>query len=164
MDTSDLSHLRVLVLDDSHQMIALLRTILANFGVRDLVESRDAVEAIERVRDSRPDIALVDYQLGEISGLEFVRLIRNAEDSPNRRLPVIMVTAFSERRTVMEAVNGGVNEFLVKPIRPIDLFRRIQAVIEHPRDYVDVKDCFGPGRRRSRKSLYRGPDRRAAER
>ena len=148
MSEDGLSHMRALLLDDSPHMLSILRTILQGFGVTDVAEARDAATAFEMVRDHRPDFAVIDLQLDDLSGLEFTQLIRTAPDSPDRMLPIIMVTAHSERRRIIDAINAGVNEFLVKPVSPKALFSRIRAVIERPRPFIKAPGYFGPDRRR----------------
>jgi DNA-binding response OmpR family regulator len=74
-----------------------------------------------------------------------------------------MVTAYSERRRVIDAVNAGVDEFLVKPIRAVDVANRMNAVIERRRSFIEVPGYFGPDRRRRSDPRFKGPWRRAAD-
>ncbi|MCW5725034.1 MAG: response regulator [Maricaulaceae bacterium] len=154
---------RVLVLEDNQHMSAILRTILQGFGVRTVVEARDAADAFEMMREVNPDIALVDYQLGDVNGLEFTRLVRNSPDSPNKYLPIIMVTGHTDRARVIEAINAGVNEYLAKPVKPVDLYARLLALIERPRRFLKAPGYFGPDRRRRQDPRYQGPWRRAGD-
>ena len=78
-------------------------------------------------------------------------------------LPVIMVTACSERSRVIEAVKAGVDEFLVKPIRAVDVANRMNAVIERRRSFIDVPAYSGPDRRRRTDPCFKGPWHRAAD-
>ena len=109
------------------------------------------------------DVAFVDFRLEGLDGLEFCRLVRNGADSPNPFLPIIMITAYSERSRVMEAVNAGVDEFLVKPIRAIDVASRLNAVVERRRPFVRSPSYFGPDRRRRADPRYKGELRRATD-
>ncbi len=163
MSNESLSRLRVLILEDNGHMSSVLRAILQGFGVRELVEVRDAAAAFEACRDSQPDVAIVDYELGDITGLEFTQLIRTADDTPNPYLPVILVTAHSERWRVLEAINAGVNEFVVKPVSAVALYARLRAVIERPRAFVRARSYFGPDRRRRVDLSFRGKQRRDAD-
>jgi DNA-binding response OmpR family regulator len=74
-----------------------------------------------------------------------------------------MVTAYSERSRVIDAVNAGVDEFLVKPIRAVDVANRVNAVIERRRPFIDIPTYFGPDRRRRDDPRYKGPWRRASD-
>jgi two-component system, chemotaxis family, chemotaxis protein CheY len=152
-----------LVLDDNQNMRGIIRAILLSFGVTRVHEAGHAAEALDIMKSNQIDIAFVDYRLGDLDGLEFCRLIRNAPDSPNPFLPIIMVTAYSERTRVKEAINAGVDEFLVKPIRAGDLASRMNAVIKNRRPFVRTAHYFGPDRRRRRDSNYNGPKRRESD-
>lgn len=152
--------LRVLVVEDNAHMASVLRAILQGFGVRTVMEAREAASALDLCRHEKPHIALVDYELGELTGLEFTRLVRTAEDSPNAKLPIILVTAHSERSRVFEAIDAGINEFVVKPVSATALYLRIRAVLDRPRPFIKTEDYFGPDRRRRDDISYRGEERR----
>lgn len=161
--SGSLERIRVLILEDNVHMSTILRTILQGFGVRSITETRDAAAAFESMRNAGPDLALVDYMLGDVDGLEFTRLIRTATDSPNKYLPIIMVSGHTDRARVMEAINAGVNEYLAKPVRPVDLYNRLVSMIERPRRFVKAPGYFGPDRRRRQDPRYAGPMRRATD-
>lgn len=154
---------RVLIVEDNAHMSTILRKVLQGFGVRTVIEVRDAADAFESMRSSNPDMALVDYALGDVDGLEFTRLVRTASDSPNKYLPIIMVTGHTDRTRIMEAINAGVNEYLAKPVRPVDLYNRLVALIERPRRFIKSGSYFGPDRRRRSDPRYPGPFRRATD-
>lgn len=163
MSYDALADIRVLIVEDNSHMATILRTIMQSFGVREIIDARDAAAAFEMARSSYPDLALVDYELGDITGIEFTRFIRQAEDSPNPFLPIILVTAHSERSRVLEAINAGVNEFIVKPLSAQALLERLRAVVERPRPFVKVPGYFGPDRRRREDPTYKGKRRRASD-
>lgn len=156
-----LESVSALVLDDNAHMRGLLRTILTSFGMRRVEEAEDCNEAIGIVAGGAIDIAFVDFKLEGPTGIDFCRQIRRAAASPNPFLPIVMVTAYSERSRVIDAVNAGVDEFLVKPIRAVDVANRVNAVIERRRSFVDVPAYFGPDRRRRVDPRFKGPWRRA---
>jgi DNA-binding response OmpR family regulator len=163
MSQGSFERVRVLILEDNAHMSTILRTILQGFGVRTIVETRDAADAFEIMRSANPDLALVDYMLGDVDGLEFTRLIRTASDSPNKYLPIIMVSGHTDRTRIYEAINAGVNEYLAKPVRPVDLYNRLVSLIERPRRFVKSAGYFGPDRRRRQDPRFSGPWRRATD-
>lgn len=152
-----------LILDDNAHMRGVLRAILVSFGMRRIDEAADCNEAIRLVAGGVIDIAFIDFKLSGLDGIDFCRQIRRAPESPNPFLPIIMVTAYSERSRVLDAVNAGVDEFLVKPIRAVDVANRMNAVIERRRSFIDVPAYFGPDRRRRTDPRFRGPWRRAVD-
>jgi len=154
---------RVLIVEDNPHMSAILRTILQGFGVRTIHECRDAETALNNMEAFNPDILLLDLVMDEMDGLELAHHIRNDDHSVNKYLPIIMVTAHSERSRVIQAINAGVNEYLAKPVRPIDLFERMVSLIERPRRFVRAPEYFGPDRRRRQEARFEGPWRRATD-
>ncbi|HTI67221.1 MAG TPA: response regulator [Caulobacteraceae bacterium] len=158
---SPLGKLAFLVIDDNANMVQIVKTILKNFGVVHVYEARDVAEAFGIVRQYAIDIVLVDYNLGFMDGVEFVKLMRTATDSPNPYLPVIMLTAHTEQRHVERARDAGVTEFCAKPVAPADIYRKIIQVIERPRPFVRTATYFGPDRHRHDDGAdFKGPERR----
>src|SRR5581483_11468752 len=119
----------------------------------------DGQAAMNELRGNACDIAIVDWVMEPMDGLEFVRQVRSAEDSPNPFLPIIMMTGHTERHRIFKARDAGVTEFLAKPITAKTLLLRLMNIIEHPRPFVRAKGYFGPDRRR-RSEDYSGPERR----
>lgn len=158
-----LESVAALILDDNAHMRGLLRVILSSFGLRRIEEAADCNEALGVVAGGDIDIAFVDFKLSGLDGIDFCKRIRNDPDSPNRYLPLVMITAYSERGRVLEAINAGVDEFLVKPVRAVDVANRVNAVIERRRPFVSSGAYFGPDRRRRDDPRHRGPWRRAAD-
>lgn len=157
------SNISFLIIDDNRHMLSIVRVLLKAFGARHVHECEDASSAFEMFRASPPDIVIVDYQMSPVNGIEFIRMARRAKDSPNPYVPIILLTAHSKRRSVMEARDAGVTEILVKPVTAKDLFSRIHAIMYNPRPFIDVPTYFGPCRRRKQELHYRGPERRKNE-
>jgi two-component system, chemotaxis family, chemotaxis protein CheY len=155
--------LRVLLVDDNQHMRAIVLTVLHGVGVTLIKEARDGSEALEVLRDWPADMAIVDFQMFPIDGVEFTRLVRNSTDSPNPYLPIVMMTGHSERSRVMEARDAGVTEFVAKPVTAKAVLDRVQAVIFHPRPFIKSEDYFGPDRRRRQDPTYPGPWRRSTD-
>jgi DNA-binding response OmpR family regulator len=155
--------LQILLADDNQHMRAITATILNSAGFRRIREVRDGAEAMEALRDWPADLAIVDFNMAPLDGVEFTRLIRNSTDSPNVYLPVIMMTGHSEKSRVVEARDAGVTEFIVKPVTAKAVLDRIHAVIYKPRPFVKSESYFGPCRRRLTNKAYTGPWRRATD-
>lgn len=158
-----LESVSALILDDNAHMRGLVRVILASFGMRRIEEAADCNEALAHVAGGDIDIAFIDFKLSGLDGIDFCRSIRLDPNSPNRYLPLVMITAYSERRRVIDAINAGVDEFLVKPVRAVDVANRVNAVIERRRPFVKCTDYFGPDRRRRDDPRHKGPWRRASD-
>ena len=98
-----------------------------------------------------------------LDGTDFVRLVRTGDDSPNPFVPIIMLTAYSERSKVIAARDAGVTEFCCKPVTAKELFRKVRSIVNTPRPFVRTSNYFGPDRRRIKSENYRGPERRSEE-
>jgi len=160
---SALQSLNILLVDDNQHMRAITSAILQSAGIRNIREVSDGAMALESLRSHAVDLAIVDFNMFPLDGVEFTRLVRNSADSANPYLPIIMMTGHSEKSRVYEARDAGVTEFVVKPITAKAVFDRIQAVIMRPRPFVKTDDYFGPDRRRTASMNYKGPLRRSTD-
>lgn len=163
MAKRNLDRIRVLVVDDNHHMINIVKTLLRGFGIKDFEEAKDAVEAFEIAKSEPIDFIIVDYQMDILDGSDFTRLVRNSEDSGNPYIPIIMLTAYSERSRVEAARDAGVTEFLAKPVNAVDLYKKIASIVNIPRPFIRTSNYFGPDRRRHESIDFMGPDKRAHE-
>lgn len=154
-----LHNISMLVVDDCNFTRRVSVRILECFGARNVREALDGDDAIDQVIAQKPDIVLTDWVMFPRSGLHFTHWARTGRDTPDPYLPIIMMSSYSDLPRVKEARDAGVNEFLVKPMAPVDLMRRIQSIIEKPRPFIRDDDYFGPDRRR-RMMAFDGEDRR----
>jgi len=155
--------LSMLVVDDNFYMLKIIGTILRGFGIDKIVEVKSAEEAFATLRQMHVDIIIVDYVMEMLDGIEFTNLVRNSKDSPNPMIPIIMLTAYSERKRVIEARDSGVTEFCCKPVTARELFLKIRSVIARPRQFVRTKKYFGPDRRRMQDVDFDGEEKRLDE-
>lgn len=142
-----LGELKVLLVDDNDHMRTIVGTILKGIGILNVREARDGSEALEALRTWPADIAIVDFRMEPMDGVDFTRLVRNAADSRNPFLPIIMMTGFADRPRVEEARDAGVTELIVKPVTARAIIDRLNAVVYRPRPFVRTADYFGPRRR-----------------
>lgn len=142
-----LGELKVLLVDDNDHMRTIVGTILKGIGILDVREARDGSGALETLRTWPADLAIVDFRMEPMDGVDFTRLVRNAADSVNPFLPIIMMTGFADRPRVEEARDSGVTELIVKPVTARAIIDRLNAVVYRPRPFVRTEDYFGPQRR-----------------
>ncbi len=165
----NLRALSILIIDDNDNMCSIIKTVLIALGIEhfNIKVCRDAVEALRELRMFPADIAICDWKMEPLDGLDFARMIRTGKDSPNTYLPIIMLTGFTEMSRVMEARDAGVNEFMAKPISAKGLYLRICSIVDHPREYIRTKgrhSYFGPDRRRKKNDpSYNGVEQRKAD-
>ena len=153
----------ILLVDDNQHMRILLTEILRAIGVRRVLEAADGAEAMKMLRQQVVDIIITDLAMVPVDGVDFVRLLRNSQDSPNPMCPVIMLSGHSTERRIFDARDVGVNEFLSKPVTARGVLSRISQIIDHPRPFIRCEDYFGPDRRRRQDPSYQGPRRRVID-
>jgi two-component system response regulator (stage 0 sporulation protein F) len=115
---------RVLIVDDDAEMRALLADVLQNEGY-EVGEAKDGAEAVLALRAKRFDVLLMDKNMPGPSGLDLLPGFRRV--CPQS--PIIMMTAFGDVPSYMEAMEKGAVEFLFKPFRMEELKTAIEKVI-----------------------------------
>lgn len=145
---ANLSKVSALVIDDNAHMIHIVRSMLLGFGISRTYESRDAADAFDITRHEPVDLIIVDYQMPILDGLEFTRIVRTGNDSRNPFVPIILLTAHTERSRILSARDAGVTEVCAKPINAHQLWTKIAACVNKPRSFIRAPDYFGPDRRR----------------
>lgn len=151
---------RILVVDDTQPMLALVNSILNTFGFENIHTARNGEEAFKIICKHDPDLIITDWVMSPVNGLELAELVRRNPMTPNPYVPILFMTGYSARARVELARDNGVTEFLVKPFTAADLYKRIVQIIEKPRQFVDCESFFGPDRRRRSDEEYQGPRRR----
>jgi two-component system chemotaxis response regulator CheY len=139
---------KVLVVDDEYYMRKVVRTLLMSIGVRSIHEAADGPAGLEFIRTMAPDVVIVDWQMPGLDGAAFVRMVRSPDTFPFPDVPIIMLTGHAERSRVIEAIQIGVNEFLLKPVSSKALQDRLVAVLTNPRPLVKSGDYYGPAPRK----------------
>ena len=155
-----LSAIRVLLADDNPHMRSIVAGLLEGLGVQHILQCADGASALDSVRSFKPDLAIVDFQMAPVDGVEFTYLVRNSPDSADPYLPIIMLTGYADKVRVFEARDAGVTEFIVKPVTGRALVDRLNAAIFKPRPFVKCEDYHGPCRRRRQDPAFQGPWRR----
>lgn len=115
---------KVLVVDDAKFMRMTLSNILNKAGHEVIGEGENGKEAISLYRELKPDLVTLDITMPEMSGLEAVREIK--KEFPSAK--VIMCSAMGQQKMVVEAIEAGAKDFIVKPFdeaRVVDAINRI---------------------------------------
>ncbi|MBL27605.1 MAG: two-component system response regulator [Rhodospirillaceae bacterium] len=157
----DLSKISVILVDDNHHALELVKTILRSIGVQHIDAFDNAESAYEALTRAEYDVMIVDWVMRPVDGLQLVSRLRKV-DSPCPFVPILMLTGYTQEIRVMRARDAGVTEVLKKPVSVLSLHNRLVSIIEHPRPFIRNKTFFGPDRRR-REEERRGPDRRSSE-
>ena len=115
-----------LVVDDSRAMRMILRRIMAE-QVYEVVEAADGQEALDVLEGgARPDVALIDWNMPNVDGLELVTRIR--KNSEWRSITLMMVTTESEYDQIVRALAAGAHEYVIKPFTPEAIVEKLQLL------------------------------------
>jgi len=139
-----LTALRVLIVDDEPTMRRVTRSLLQAIGIKTIHEASDGLAGLEAISTFAPDVVILDWEMPSPNGPEFVRTVRSPESFSRPDVALIMLTGFGERSRVIEAVNLGVNDFLLKPVSTKALLGRLVSLISQPRRMVKSGDYYGP--------------------
>jgi two-component system chemotaxis response regulator CheY len=119
-----------MVVDDSKAMRMMLTRMLRGCGYDDIVEAGNGVEAFRSIRTESEtanapfDVVLVDWNMPEMSGIEFVRRVRNS--GLLGAAPIVMVTSETAIEKITEALESGADEYLMKPFTENALLEKLE--------------------------------------
>lgn len=105
---------RILITDDALFMRVTLKKILTENGFEVVGEAQNGVEAVEQYKTLKPDIVTMDITMPEMDGLMALKTIRS--EFPDAR--IVMCTAMGQKNMVVEAIQAGAKDFIVKPFQP----------------------------------------------
>lgn len=117
---------RILVVDDDHKLVRLLRASLKQAGYQVMV-AYDGETALHALRRVRPDLVVLDLMLPDRDGWDVTRVIRN--DAALAQTPIIMLTARVEPHDRIAGLELGADDYVTKPFHPGELLARIRAVL-----------------------------------
>jgi two-component system KDP operon response regulator KdpE len=141
MQDKSLRKYRILVVDDERRMVGFIRLNLEQDGF-EVIEAYNGTQALDRLRDSLPDLILLDVMMPDIDGFEVLRTIREIS-----QVPVIMLTAKGEEDDKVKGLELGADDYVTKPFSPRELVSRVKAVLrrgstfeEGEESIIDVDD------------------------
>jgi len=114
--------MKVLVVDDSATMRKIIIRALTAIGINDTAQAGDGVEALQLFQQDSFDLVLTDWNMPNKTGIELVRDIRAAGSAT----PVVMITTEAEKARVLEAIQAGISDYLVKPFTPDALQQKLE--------------------------------------
>ena len=116
------SRRRALVVDDSRAIRKIIGRTLGGLGFA-VSEAADGLEGLVRLGESDAEVVLVDWNMPEMGGLEFVRTVR--ADPGRADIRLVVVTSEAELGHMVEALDAGADEYLMKPFTPAALFDKL---------------------------------------
>jgi two-component system KDP operon response regulator KdpE len=131
----------VLVVDDEERMARFIRLNLEHDGFQ-VIEAYRGMQAIEKLRDSMPDLIILDIMMPDIDGFEVLKMVREIST-----VPIIMLTAKGEEEDRVKGLELGADDYITKPFSPRELVGRVKAVLRRTestgissQDVIDVDE------------------------
>ncbi|MCK4389075.1 MAG: chemotaxis response regulator CheY [Desulfobacterales bacterium] len=106
-------NMKVLVVDDFATMRRILKNILKQIGFKNIIEADDGSTALDILKENKIDLVISDWNMPRITGLDLLKTVR--ADESTKDTPFVMVTAEAQKANVLQAVQAGVSNYVVKP-------------------------------------------------
>jgi len=116
---------RVLIVDDAAFMRMMIKNILTKNGYEVVGEAENGIVAVELYKQLKPDLVTMDITMPEMDGIASVKAIRAVD--PNAK--IIMVSAMGQQAMVMEAIQAGAKDFIVKPFQQERILQAMERVL-----------------------------------
>ncbi len=120
--------MKILVVDDFPTMRRIMRNLLKELNYLNVVEAEDGSAALAKLKGEKFDFVISDWNMPNMSGLDLLKSVR--ADADLKGLPFLMVTAEAEKDNVVEAIQAGVSNYIVKPFTAATLKEKMDKVIE----------------------------------
>ena len=132
------SSVKIVIVDDQTSARTMLRHILEDISPElEVFDFGDSEEALRWSENNRPDLLLLDYRMPVVDGLEFARRFRRSLS--NRDVPIVLVTVVGDEPIRQAALDAGVIDFLVKPVRPRELRARCRNLLQLRQQSESIK-------------------------
>ena len=115
----------ILICDDAAFMRMMIKDILSKNGYNIAGEAENGVKAVEKYNETKPDLVLMDITMPEMDGIQALKQIRAAD--PNAC--IIMCSAMGQQAMVIEAIQSGAKDFIVKPFQADRVLEAVQKVV-----------------------------------
>ncbi len=117
--------MKILIVDDSSTMRRIIINTLSRIGYTDVIEGENGKNGLEKLGQGGVEMIITDWNMPEMDGLEFVKTVRGQNPS----IPILMVTTNAAKEDIVEALQAGVNNYVVKPFTPDTLKEKIESLL-----------------------------------
>lgn len=120
-------NMKILLVDDFSTMRRIIKNLLKDIGYKNVDEAEDGSVALSKLQSETFDFIISDWNMPNMSGIELLKAIR--ADGTLKAMPFLMVTAEAKPENVTEALQAGVNNYIVKPFTSIVLKEKIDKIL-----------------------------------
>lgn len=121
-------NMKILVVDDFSTMRRIVKNILHQLGFSNIEEAEDGKIALNRLKGGGVEFVISDWNMPNMMGIDLLRQVRS--DESLKKLPFLMVTAESQKENVIEAVQAGVSNYIVKPFTAETLEQKLELIFK----------------------------------
>ncbi|HZX46205.1 MAG TPA: response regulator [Clostridia bacterium] len=115
----------VLIVDDAAFMRMMIKDILSKNGYQVVGEAENGIKAVEKYAELKPDLVIMDITMPEMDGIEAVKRIRAVDSGAT----IVMCSAMGQQAMVIEAIQAGAKDFIVKPFQPERVLEAVNKVL-----------------------------------
>lgn len=155
-----LADYKFMVVDKTTFACQLVQDTLFEMGARNICYASDVDSAMGQVRAGNVDFLICEHDLEGKSGFDLISQLRSDKDQSIKKMPIVLLTATTDRASIFSGRDGGVDEIVAKPFTGATLESHLEAVITRRRTFIDERAFSGPDRRRRKGVVYDGEDRR----
>jgi CheY-like chemotaxis protein len=143
----DVSALRIFIVDDNEFTVTVIKRLLTAMRVSDIFGCSNPEQALAEMKQTKPDVVIIDLEMPGKHGLELVRDIRRGEAGIPENVAILVALAYADREQVRKASNAGTNWVLAKPLSFRNLYEGLVRVTLDDRPFVRADGYIGPCRR-----------------
>lgn len=136
MTSHNCTKLSYLIVDPNPQSVDVVATALKQIGLHYVRAIRQWLPNVDAIFSARPDVILLQFANGSSSAIALVQAIRRHPDAAFREVPIIAYISTPTMGNFLSAKNSGVHEFMAKPFSARDVERRVDHVVNKPRDWI----------------------------
>ena len=116
---------KIMLVDDAAFMRMMVKNALTKSGYDNFVEAQDGAEAVKKYAEEKPDMVIMDITMPNMDGLQALKKIR--ESDPNAK--IVMCTAMGQEGMVVDAINSGAKDFIVKPFNAERIVQTVNTIL-----------------------------------
>ena len=120
--------MKILIVDDFATMRRIMKNILKQIGFTNIVEADDGTTALEELKKTTVDLIISDWNMPKMTGLDLLKSVRSTDGLKD--IPFLMVTAEAQKQNVIDAVQAGVTNYVVKPFTAEAISEKLEKIFK----------------------------------